>query len=160
MPEADAPPYQNRGYCFLEFIDSRTALLSLMQLGSPKMFIMQNTQLHAEWCKEDFQEYDQEMAQVKTLFVRIIGQDISDEVLKEIFKDYNQLTYIKRMRDFAFLYFNERGQAVKAMNEQNLKTIGNSKLEIKLARPFTNGLEKNLASFQCSLVRFQMLFNH
>lgn len=90
------------------------------------------------------------------LYVKNLTQDCSEEKLKECFEQYGNIERVKKIKDYAFVHFEERDNAVKvrtntlmrlfvrayalcrvyqAMSELNGKEIGGSHIEVSLAKP-------------------------
>lgn len=96
------------------------------------------------------------------LYVRNLTQDCSEEKLKESFEQYGKIERVKKIKDYAFIHFEDRDNAVKvkkqvtflfnnqflfkiyfkyktcvfkAMNELNGKEMGGSHIEVSLAKP-------------------------
>lgn len=60
-----------------------------------------------------------ERFQVKVLYVRNLKADITEEQLKEKFEEYGKLEKVKKVRDYGFIHFYEREDAVRALEELN-----------------------------------------
>lgn len=56
------------------------------------------------------------------LYVRNLTQDCSEEKLKESFEQYGKIERVKKIKDYAFIHFEDRDNAVKVNNI--LITIG------------------------------------
>lgn len=57
--------------------------------------------------------------QVKVLYVRNLKSDVSEEQLKEKFEPYGKIERVKKIKDYGFIHFEDRDDAVKAMEELN-----------------------------------------
>ncbi|CAB0019225.1 unnamed protein product, partial [Nesidiocoris tenuis] len=49
---------------------------------------------------------------VKVLYVRNLTQDCSEEKLKEAFEAFGKVDRVKKIKDYAFIHFEERDHAV------------------------------------------------
>lgn len=47
------------------------------------------------------------------LYVRNLTQDCSEEKLKECFEQYGKIERVKKIKDYAFIHFEDRDCAVK-----------------------------------------------
>lgn len=56
---------------------------------------------------------------MKVLYVRNLTSDVSEEMLKEKFGAYGKLERVKKIKDYGFIHFEERDDAVKAMESLN-----------------------------------------
>lgn len=56
--------------------------------------------------------------QVRVLYVKNLTQDCSEEKLKECFEQYGNIERVKKIKDYAFVHFEERDNAVKVRKSQ------------------------------------------
>lgn len=56
------------------------------------------------------------LIQVRVLYVRNLTQDCSEEKLKETFEQYGKIDRVKKIKDYAFVHFEDRDNAVKVIN--------------------------------------------
>lgn len=52
-------------------------------------------------------------SQVKVLFVRNLANSVTEEILEKSFSEYGNLERVKKLKDYAFIHFEERDGAVK-----------------------------------------------
>ena len=57
--------------------------------------------------------------QVKVLYVRNLKSDVTEEQLKEKFEPFGKIERVKKIKDYGFIHFEDRDDAVKAMDELN-----------------------------------------
>lgn len=50
--------------------------------------------------------------QVKVLYVRNLKSDFNEEKIKELFEPFGPILRIKKLKDYAFVHFEEREHAV------------------------------------------------
>lgn len=53
------------------------------------------------------------MLQVKVLFVRNLANGVTEELLETSFSEFGKLERVKKLKDYAFIHFEERDGAVK-----------------------------------------------
>lgn len=70
------------------------------------------------------------MSKVKVLYVRNLTQDISEEKLKESFEQFGKVDRVKKIKDYAFVHFEDRDNAVTAMRDLDGKELGCSNIEV------------------------------
>lgn len=70
------------------------------------------------------------MSKVKVLYVRNLTQDISEEKLKESFEQYGKVERVKKIKDYAFVHFEDRDHAVLAMRGLDGKELGCANIEV------------------------------
>lgn len=73
--------------------------------------------------------------QVKVLFVRNLANTVTEEILEKAFSQFGKLERVKKLKDYAFIHFDERDGAVKAMEEMNGKDLEGENIEIVFAKP-------------------------
>ena len=61
--------------------------------------------------------------------MRNLKADITEEELKEKFEAYGKIERVKKIKDYGFVHFEERDDAIKAMNELN-KQVYTNKVEL------------------------------
>ncbi|KAM3861152.1 heterogeneous nuclear ribonucleoprotein Q isoform 2-T2 [Diretmus argenteus] len=84
-----------------------------------------------------FLEYEDHKtaAQVKVLFVRNLSNGVTEEILETTFSQFGKLERVKKLKDYAFIHFDERDGAVKALDEMNGKELEGEHIEIVFAKP-------------------------
>lgn len=53
------------------------------------------------------------ISQVKVLFVRNLANGVTEELLETSFSQFGNLERVKKLKDYAFIHFEERDGAVK-----------------------------------------------
>uniref|UniRef100_A0AAQ5Z519 RRM domain-containing protein n=1 Tax=Amphiprion ocellaris TaxID=80972 RepID=A0AAQ5Z519_AMPOC len=125
---------KNRGFCFLEYEDHKTAAQARRRLMSGKVKVWGNV-VTVEWA-DPIEDPDPEvMAKVKVLFVRNLANGVTEEILEKSFSQFGNLERVKKLKDYAFIHFEERDGAVKALEEMNGKELEGEPIEIVFAKP-------------------------
>ncbi|XP_069091681.1 heterogeneous nuclear ribonucleoprotein Q isoform X7 [Pleurodeles waltl] len=125
---------KNRGFCFLEYEDHKTAAQARRRLMSGKVKVWGNV-VTVEWA-DPIEDPDPEvMAKVKVLFVRNLANTVTEEILEKAFSQYGKLERVKKLKDYAFIHFDERDGAVRALEEMNGKDVEGENIEIVFAKP-------------------------
>lgn len=60
--------------------------------------------------------------QVKVLFVRNLSNDVTEEILEKAFSQFGKLERVKKLKDYAFVHFEERDAAVKVTTRSSAQT--------------------------------------
>lgn len=136
---------KNRGFCFLEYEDHKTAAQARRRLMSGKVKVWGNV-VTVEWA-DPIEDPDPEVMakvmhflcvtpkcfstgvfislstnrnsicvfchQVKVLFVRNLASTVTEEILEKAFSQFGKLERVKKLKDYAFIHFEERDGAVK-----------------------------------------------
>lgn len=66
------------------------------------------------------------------LFVRNLANTVTEEILEKAFSQFGKLERVKKLKDYAFIHFDERDGAVKAMEEMNGKDLREKILKLFL----------------------------
>ncbi|KAK9710346.1 Heterogeneous nuclear ribonucleoprotein Q acidic domain [Popillia japonica] len=125
---------KNRGFCFLEYESHKAASLAKRRLGTGRIKVW-GCDIIVDWADPQEEPDEQTMSKVKVLYVRNLTQEISEEKLKESFEQYGKVERVKKIKDYAFIHFEDRENAVKAMEELDGKEMGGSNIEVSLAKP-------------------------
>ena len=72
---------------------------------------------------------------MKVLYVRNLTASVTEEKLQEVFEVHGKVDRVKKIKDYAFVHFQDRDKAVVAMNALNHNDLLGANLEISLAKP-------------------------
>ncbi|TTD03339.1 Heterogeneous nuclear ribonucleoprotein R [Bagarius yarrelli] len=103
---------KNRGFCFLEYEDHKSAAQARRRLMSGKIKVWGNP-VTVEWADPVAEPDPEIMAKVKVLFVRKLATSVTEELLEKTFSQFGKLERVKKLKDYAFVHFEERDAAVK-----------------------------------------------
>jgi heterogeneous nuclear ribonucleoprotein R len=113
--------FKNRGFCFVEFIDHKSASIAKRKLSMPRHNKIFNRDIIVDWADQNEEPDEEIMSKVKVLFVKNLSNDISEQDLERYFEPYGKLERIRKMNNFAFIHFDQRENALKAMEQLNNK---------------------------------------
>uniref|UniRef100_H0XUF6 RRM domain-containing protein n=1 Tax=Otolemur garnettii TaxID=30611 RepID=H0XUF6_OTOGA len=113
---------KNLEFCFLEYENQKSAAQARCQLMSGKVEVCRNV-VTVEWADPMEGPDTEVMVKVKVLFVRNLATTVTEEILEKSFSEFEKLERVKKLKDYAFVYFKDRGAAVKAMDEIKGKEI-------------------------------------
>uniref|UniRef100_A0A5S6Q5V9 RRM domain-containing protein n=1 Tax=Trichuris muris TaxID=70415 RepID=A0A5S6Q5V9_TRIMR len=127
---------KNRGFCFLDFGDHKSASQAKRRLGNSR-FRPWNMEVVIEWAETQdlFAELDDSKFQNKTLYIRPVKESITEDILKEEFSKFGNIERVKRIKDYAFIHFSERDEAIKAMENMKGRELDGVPCEISFAKP-------------------------
>ncbi|XP_066261722.1 heterogeneous nuclear ribonucleoprotein Q isoform X1 [Euwallacea similis] len=125
---------KNRGFCFLEYESHKAASLAKRRLGTGRIKVW-GCDIIVDWADPQEEPDEQTMSKVKVLYVRNLIQDITEDKLKETFEAFGKVERVKKIKDYAFIHFEDRDNAIKAMEELDGKEMGGSNIEVSLAKP-------------------------
>jgi len=125
---------KNRGFCFLEYSDHKSASQARRRLSSPKVKAFNNT-ISVDWADPIEEPSDEIMSKVKVLYLKNLSMKATEEIITTTFKAYGEVDRVKKIKDYAFVHFKERDHAMKALEELNGINIEGECVEISLAKP-------------------------
>ena len=108
---------KNRGFAFVEYESHRAAAMARRKLLPGKIQLW-GQQIAVDWAEPEAEVDEDVMATVRVLYVRNLMITTSEEQIKEIFERYksNAVERVKKLKDYAFVHFREREDALHAMN--------------------------------------------
>jgi len=125
---------KNRGFCFLEYESHKAASLAKRRLSSGRLKVW-GCEIIVDWADPQEEPDDDTMSRVKVLYVRNLTQATTEEMLKGTFESYGTVERVKKIKDYAFVHYDEREDAIKAMNALQGSDLGGANMEISLAKP-------------------------
>ncbi|XP_076450587.1 APOBEC1 complementation factor-like isoform X2 [Babylonia areolata] len=128
---------KNRGFAFVEYESHRAAAMARRKL-IPGRIQLWGHQIAVDWAEPEQDVDEDTMSQVKILYVRNLMLSTTEETLKEFFSRAAggcEIERVKKIRDYAFVHFRCREDALTAMNETNGSSIEGSEVEVVLAKP-------------------------
>jgi len=125
---------KNRGFCFLEYESHKAASLAKRRLGTGRIKVW-SCDIIVDWADPQEEPDQDTMSKVKVLYCRNLTATVTEESLREMFERYGKVERVKKIKDYAFVHFEERDQAVEAMTAMNYQEYFGTKLEISLAKP-------------------------
>ncbi len=67
--------------------------------------------------------------------MRNLTVSATEERIRQAFEEHGRVDRVKKIKDYAFVHFEDRAQAMAAMKELNGKDLCGANLEISLAKP-------------------------
>ncbi|XP_050025884.1 heterogeneous nuclear ribonucleoprotein Q isoform X1 [Dermacentor andersoni] len=125
---------KNRGFCFLEYESHKAASLAKRRLSTGRIKVW-SCDIIVDWADPQEEPDEETMAKVKVLYVRNLTADVTEEKLKELFEAHGRVERVKKIKDYAFVHFEERDHAVHAMEQLQGKDLCGAPMEVSLAKP-------------------------
>lgn len=125
---------KNRGFCFLEYDSHKAASVAKRRLSAPNYKVW-GCDIIVDWADPQEEPDDETMSKVKVLYVRNLTQEVTENRLKETFEAHGSVERVKKIKDYAFIHFNDRGCALKALEALNGSNLDGATLEVSLAKP-------------------------
>uniref|UniRef100_A0A7N8YPB4 APOBEC1 complementation factor n=1 Tax=Mastacembelus armatus TaxID=205130 RepID=A0A7N8YPB4_9TELE len=127
---------KNRGFAFVEYESHRAAAMARRKLLPGRIQLWSHA-IAVDWAEPEVEVDEDTMATVKILYIRNLMLQTTEETIK---KEFNSLKpgaveRVKKIRDYAFVHFNQREDAINAMNALNGKVVDGSPIEVTLAKP-------------------------
>ena len=88
------------------------ASLANKKLGTGRIKVW-GCDILVDWA-DPVEEPDEEtMARVKVAYVRNLKESVTEEALRAVFEAHGKVEKVKKMKDYAFVHFEEREHAIK-----------------------------------------------
>ncbi|XP_072352722.1 RNA-binding protein 47 isoform X7 [Scyliorhinus torazame] len=131
-----ADKMKNRGFAFVEYESHRAAAMARRKL-MPGRIQLWGHQIAVDWAEPEIDVDEDVMETVKILYVRNLMIETMEDTIKKIFSQFNPgcVERVKKIRDYAFVHFTTRDDAVLAMEKLNGIDIEGSYIEVTLAKP-------------------------
>ncbi|XP_058874701.1 RNA-binding protein 47-like isoform X3 [Acipenser ruthenus] len=131
-----ADKMKNRGFAFVEYESHRAAAMARRKL-MPGRIQLWGHQIAVDWAEPEIDVDEDVMETVKILYVRNLMIETPEETIRKIFSQFNPgcVERVKKIRDYAFVHFTSRDDAVNAMNNLNGTDLEGSCIEVTLAKP-------------------------
>lgn len=131
---------KNRGFAFVEYENHRAAAMARRKL-IPGRIQLWGHQIMVDWAEPE-QDVDEDvMRAVKILYVRNLMLHTTEETIAKEFNQFKEgsVERVKKLRDFAFVHFFSREDALNAMNAMDDSLLDGAKIEVVLAKPVDKG---------------------
>uniref|UniRef100_A0A673IZM4 APOBEC1 complementation factor n=1 Tax=Sinocyclocheilus rhinocerous TaxID=307959 RepID=A0A673IZM4_9TELE len=127
---------KNRGFAFVEYESHRAAAMARRKL-LPGRIQLWGHPIAVDWAEPEVEVDEDTMATVKILYVRNLMLPTTEETIEKEFNSIKPgaVERVKKIRDYAFVHFSQREDAINAMNALNGKVIDGSLIEVTLAKP-------------------------
>lgn len=128
---------KNRGFSFVEYKDHKAAAMARRKL-MPGRIQLWGHQIAVDWAEPEIEVDESIMENVKILYVRNLMLHTTEDTLEASFTQHTgkgTIERVKKIRDYAFIHFNTRDNALKAMKAMNNSQIDNATIEVVLAKP-------------------------
>ncbi|XP_020365243.1 APOBEC1 complementation factor isoform X4 [Rhincodon typus] len=127
---------KNRGFAFVEYDSHRAAAMARRKL-LPGRIQLWGHPIAVDWAEPEVEVDEETMSSVKILYVRNLMLPTSEEAIEKEFNSIKPGTVerVKKIRDYAFVHFVTREDAINAMNKMNGKVLDGSPIEVTLAKP-------------------------
>ncbi|XP_069553651.1 RNA-binding protein 47 isoform X4 [Brachyistius frenatus] len=131
-----ADKMKNRGFAFVEYESHRAAAMARRKL-MPGRIQLWGHQIAVDWAEPEIDVDEDVMETVKILYVRNLMMETSEETIRQVFSQWNPgcVERVKKIRDYAFVHFSSRDDAVLAMDHLNGTEVEGSCIEVTLAKP-------------------------
>ncbi|XP_055313568.1 heterogeneous nuclear ribonucleoprotein R-like [Sitodiplosis mosellana] len=135
---------KNCGFCFLEYDSHSAALKAKRLLNQGNVW---GRQLFVDWAQRRKQPEESDLIESKTLFINNLPKETTDELITETLSSYGTIEKITKIKDYAFVLFEEHQSAENAMNGVDKTKLGNEKVEISMAMPKSMKSRPRFSSF-------------
>lgn len=128
---------KNRGFAFVQYTNHRAAAIARRKL-IPNRTQLFGQPIAVDWAEPEPEVDEDVMATVKVLYVRNLMLSTTEERIKEEFEKVTRegaIERVKKMKDFAFVHFKEREDALSSIQTMSGAQIDGSHIEVSLSKP-------------------------
>ncbi|XP_072851369.2 APOBEC1 complementation factor isoform X1 [Pogona vitticeps] len=127
---------KNRGFAFVEYGSHRAAAMARRKL-LPGRIQLWGHPIAVDWAEPEVEVDEDTMSSVKILYVRNLMLSTAEDTIEKEFNSIKpgSVERVKKIRDYAFVHFNNREDALEAMKVLNGKVLDGSPIEVTLAKP-------------------------
>ena len=94
-------------------------------------YYFQGHPIAVDWAEPEEDVDDDIMQSVKVLYVRNLLIETNEDVLRAHFSNFGKVERVKKIRDYAFVHYEERESAVQAVDAGEHQLIDGEKLSHK-----------------------------
>lgn len=135
-------PGRNRGFAFVEYYNHACAEHARREM-SKTSFRLETNAPTISWADPRNGPDASAMSQVKVVYVRNLPDSVTEEQLQKLFERHGEVTKVvlpaskpgQAKRDFGFVHFSDRAQALKAIEKTEVYELEGRILETSLAKP-------------------------
>nr|XP_011423056.1 heterogeneous nuclear ribonucleoprotein R isoform X2 [Crassostrea gigas] len=138
---AEKENQKNRGFAFLEYDSHKSASTAKRKLSTGRLKVW-NCDVIVDWADPVDNPDDETMSKVKVLYVRNLTSEVTEDIMKEKFGEFGKIERAKKVKDYGFIHFEDRDDAIKAMQAMNGQKIGKLEIEVSLAKPPSENKKK------------------
>ncbi|XP_028329795.1 putative RNA-binding protein 46 isoform X2 [Gouania willdenowi] len=130
---------RSRGFAFVEYKTHKAAALARRKL-IPGTFQLWGHNIQVNWAEPEKNVDEEHMQRVRVLFVRNLLPQTSQNTLYQVFSRFKpgSVERVKKLRDYAFVHYRCRSDALTALRLMNGANVDGATLEVTLAKPPTN----------------------
>ncbi|KAI3389395.1 hypothetical protein SNEBB_001024 [Seison nebaliae] len=121
---------KNRGFCFVIYEDHKSASVARHKLTGAKMF---GVSFEVDWAEK--QDGSEEVTETNVCHIGNLATEVTEEILREKFSPFGNLTRVKKIKDYAFIDFETTDECKKAIGELNGLKLFNNAIEVCFAKP-------------------------
>lgn len=130
----DDPTKKNRGFAFLDYETHKDASAAKRKMDSGTVAVWGRSFI-VNWAEPQEEPDEAVMAKVKVLYVKNLKTTVTEDQLRQVFQPYGSIEKVKKTKDYGFVHFEQREDAINAMEQLNGTNLGDAVLEISLAKP-------------------------
>ncbi|KAM6909411.1 putative RNA-binding protein 46 [Xenentodon cancila] len=142
---------RNRGFAFVEYETHKAAAMARRRL-IPGNLLPWGHSIQVDWAEPEKDVDEEAMQRVRTLYVRNLMLDTTEETLHQEFSRFKpgSVERVKKVTDYAFIHYHNRSDAVTALSLMDGIQIDGTAIQVTLAKPATirerAGLGRRLGS--------------
>lgn len=141
---------KNRGFAFVEYKSHQAATVARRKLLPGQT--MWGVNVEVDWAEPELEPDEEVIAKAKNLYVRNLPATVEEGHLRELFEKITgrcSIEHVKKLKDYAFVHFFKREDAMQAMQEANGTEVHGAIIEVVWAKP----VDKNLRRLKSTVLQ-------
>ncbi|KAL3884593.1 hypothetical protein ACJMK2_024724 [Sinanodonta woodiana] len=132
-PEMQENNLKNKGYCFVEYEDHRQASTAKENLKKDGSSLFGHD-IIVHWAEPRAELDDEFMSKVKVVFVKNISRCTKPDTVETWFERFGKIEKVHLAKGYGFVHFENREDAMRAIEEMNGRFYGKCIIECSLSR--------------------------
>ena len=87
-----------------------------------------------EWAEIIEEPSDDQMSDVKIVHVKNLSSDVNEDLLRKTFEAHGKIHNVQKVRDYAFIHFDKREDALAAIEALNGTELGKTAITVDLSK--------------------------
>jgi len=126
---------KNRGFCFVDYDDHKSASDAKRRIEQGKVTLFNMQRLAVDWAEQQAEPDEDVMSTVKVVYASNLPEAVTEARLQELFAPFGPIEKVKKIRDYGFIHFDNRDDALKSIEALQDHVEVGIKMNVSLARP-------------------------
>jgi len=129
---------KNKGFCFIDFADHKTAAHAKKRLDSGQIPLKawnNFTGYGCQWSAPEDDPDEEVLSKIKNVYITKLTDSVTESDLEERFSRHGIVERVKKAKNYAFIDFAERDDCMRAIDAEDGTQIRDATMKCALAKP-------------------------